>query len=138
MDDEQDILDMLVRVMRGAGYDTDRASNGCEALEKVAAQDYDVIITNIRMPVLDGRAFYGQLCALDARLSQRVIFCTGDIADPTTQQFLAATGAPVVFKPFSLSILLEVVAQQLARQSELVGKAHPNRVQPETAVVPAI
>ena len=114
VDDEQDILDILERVLQSAGYHVTTARNGQEALQEIVIQDYDLIITNIRMPVLDGRAFYRQLCALDSHLSQRVIFCTGDIADPATQRFLKATGAPVLFKPFAMSALLEAVAHNLA------------------------
>ncbi|MBC7231731.1 MAG: response regulator [Chloroflexi bacterium] len=114
VDDEQAILDILARVLTTAGYTVDTAGNGQEALQRVACRDYDLIITNVRMPVLDGRAFYRHLCGFYPHLSQRVIFCTGDTADVATQRFLNSTGAPVIFKPFQLTILLEMVAYKLA------------------------
>ena len=114
VDDEQDILDLLERVLQSAGYRVTTAHSGQQALQAVSLQDYDLIITNIRMPVMDGRAFYRHLYALESHLSQRVIFCTGETADPATQRFLKSTGAPVLFKPFPMSALLEVVAQKLA------------------------
>lgn len=116
VDDEQDILDILERVLQSAGYQVAMAHNGQQALREVALRDYDLIITNMRMPVMDGRAFYRQLCALEPHLSQRVLFCTGDIAEPSTQRFLKSTGAPVLFKPFAMSVLLEVVAQKLGER----------------------
>lgn len=137
VDDEQDILDILVRVLGSAGYDVDMASNGQAALEKTSLQDYDLIITNMRMPVMNGEAFYRQLCSFSPRLSRRVIFCTGDIATSTTQRFLNATGAPVIFKPFQLSTLLKVVSWKLNIDRVPVKAPLPPLVQPETVVAPA-
>ncbi len=137
VDDEQDILDLLERVLQSAGYHVTTAHNGQQALQSAVAatQSYDLIITNIRMPVLDGRAFYRQLCALDSGLGQRVIFCTGDIADPTTQRFLKATGAPVLFKPFHMSALLEVVSAKLAERPLPLHRRHLPAPQADTVPV---
>jgi CheY-like chemotaxis protein len=137
VDDEQDILDILERVLQSAGYHVSTAHNGQQALQDAVAarQDYDLIITNIRMPVMDGRAFYRQLCALEPHLSQRVIFCTGEVADPSTQRFLRATGAPVLFKPFPMSALLEVVAQKLAECMVILQPPPMALHQSDTAIV---
>jgi CheY-like chemotaxis protein len=118
VDDEADILEILARVLESAGYCVDLASNGQMALEQVALKDYDLIITNIRMPVMGGEQFYRLLSTSFPRLSRKVVFCTGDIANPHTQHFLALTEAPVIFKPFQLRTVLEVVAWQLARERE--------------------
>jgi len=115
VDDERDILDILVRALSTAGYSLDVASNGQVALDRIAVRDYDLIITNIRMPVMGGEVFYQSLCSTYPRLSKRVIFCTGDIANLDTQRFLNSTGAPVIFKPFQLGTVLEVVSWKLAK-----------------------
>lgn len=137
VDDEQEILDILVRVLKSAGYDVDTTSNGQEALRRIAHRDYDLIITNIRMPVLDGRAFYRQLCGLYPHLSQRVIFCTGDTADVATQRFLNSTGALVIFKPFQLSTVLEMVSYKLAAVHAPIPVMPSPLPQTETIVAPA-
>jgi len=116
VDDEQDILDILARTLVMAGYDVDMANNGRVALDRLALADYDLIISNIRMPVMGGEEFYGQLSLLHPRLAKKIIFCTGDIANPTTQRFLTGTGAPVIFKPFQLTTVLEVVSWKLAKE----------------------
>jgi CheY-like chemotaxis protein len=87
-------------------------------LEQVALRDYDLIITNMRMPIMGGEEFYRRLTSSFPRMSQKVVFCTGDIANQDTQRFLGSTGAPVIFKPFQLRTVLEVVAWQLARERE--------------------
>jgi len=113
VDDEQDILDILSCVLSMAGYDVDTARNGLEALHKTSLQDYALIITNLRMPVMNGKVLYAELCAHYAHLSQRVVFCTGDTGEPETECFLRACGARVIHKPFALSHVLETVSRLL-------------------------
>ncbi len=84
VDDEEDILDILARVLRSAGYLVDLVSNGQMALEQVARQDYDLIISNIRMPVMGGEEFYRRLTSAFPRMVRKVVFCTGDIANQET------------------------------------------------------
>jgi DNA-binding response OmpR family regulator len=55
VDDEHDILDILERALQRAGYHVTRAHNGQHALHEIALRDYDLIITNVRMP---GLPFY--------------------------------------------------------------------------------
>jgi DNA-binding response OmpR family regulator len=137
VDDERDILDILARVLVSAGYDVDTACNGQVALEKIALQDYDLIITNVRMPVMSGDVFYRQLCVSHPCLSKRVIFCTGDIANLATQRFLNSTGAPVIFKPFQLSTVLEVVSWKLTKARVPAQLPALPLTQPDTLIAPA-
>ena len=137
VDNEQDILDILARVLVGAGYNVDMATDGRAALEQVSRRGYDLIISNMRMPVMSGEAFYRQLCTSHPNLSKRVVFCTGDIANASTHRFLNAAGAPVIFKPFQLRTVLDVVSRNLERvhsHSDLSGLP---LVPPETVPAPA-
>lgn len=113
VDDEQDILDIQVRVLKTAGHLVDTACDGAVALQKLTSQDYDLIITNMRMPILDGRSFYVRVCSSHPHLSRRVIFCTGDIASADTLRFLSSAGVTVLFKPFALCALVDTVSRIL-------------------------
>lgn len=113
MDDEQDILDIQRRVLTAAGYDVDTARDGMMALRKVATQEYHLLVTNLRMPEMGGEALYRLLCSSYPHLRHRVVFCTGDTANQETLRFLTATGAPVLFKPFTIGALLSTVSQAL-------------------------
>ena len=137
VDNEQDILDILARVLRSAGYHADMAKDGQQALAQVSRRDYDLIISNIRMPVMGGEVFYHQLCASYPHLSKRVIFCTGDIANVSTRRFLNATGAPVIFKPFQLRTVLDVVSGQLRRVHSPAELPGLRAVRPGTVIAPA-
>ncbi len=57
VDDEQQILDMAAFVLEDEGYSVVTASDGQEALERVGEQTPDLIVLDMRMPVLDGWDF---------------------------------------------------------------------------------
>ncbi len=71
VDDEENLRHMLQVMLKKQGYLVDQASDGQQALEKAQQGSYDFIICDIRMPVLDGRAFLGA-CG-DAAISTTVI-----------------------------------------------------------------
>lgn len=113
VDDEQVIANALAHVLRSAGYHIDVACNGQEALEKVSHVHYDLIICDVKMPVMDGEAFYLQLRSSHPSLGKRVVFCTAYTDDPSTQRFLKDSGAPVIAKPFRLRAVLDMVSLRL-------------------------
>ncbi len=61
VDDEADIRETLAEILSGARHRVVTARSGREALERMATQHYDVILTDIRMPDLDGRALYQEI-----------------------------------------------------------------------------
>ncbi|MBI1958577.1 MAG: hypothetical protein HYS36_05035, partial [Candidatus Rokubacteria bacterium] len=58
------------------------------------------ILSDIKMPELDGPGLYRELERRHPDLASRVIFLTGDRLAPGTAEFLGRTGAPVLTKPF--------------------------------------
>ena len=61
VDDEAEIRDTLAEILTGARHRVVTVASGREALERMAAEHYDVILTDIRMPDLDGRALYQEI-----------------------------------------------------------------------------
>jgi CheY-like chemotaxis protein len=114
VDDEQLIANALAHMLRTAGYAIDLARNGQEALAKVSSADYDLIICDVKMPVMDGKAFYRELRSSRPGFCQRIVFCTGDMDNPTTRRFLKASGVPFICKPFRLGAVLKMVSLRLA------------------------
>jgi two-component system response regulator GlrR len=56
VDDDQDILKLISIRLRAAGYDTATANNGVEAMSAIALQRPDIVISDLRMPAMDGMA----------------------------------------------------------------------------------
>jgi CheY-like chemotaxis protein len=134
IDDEVSLVRALVRLLQRDGYVVATASNGRQALAALQAQRYDVILCDLRMPELDGRAFYAHLQQWAPALCQRVIFLTGDSSAADHQAFLAQCGRPWLDKPCSIAVLRHAMqqvlgraarAQQLSRKSqELRQRSH--------------
>ena len=87
------------------------AGSGREALERMAAEHYDVILTDIRMPDLDGRALYREIERRWPGQAGRVVFVTGDTLASALREFVAESGRPVIEKPFLPSEVRRIVAE---------------------------
>jgi PAS domain S-box-containing protein len=117
VDDEPGVVQVLTEVLSIDGHRVDTASNGEVALKKLEEQDYDLILSDLRMPGLDGPGLYEALEHRYPALCQRIIFMTGDALTPATQAFLTRVTAPRVNKPFALTELQQAVAQMLKARS---------------------
>jgi PAS domain S-box-containing protein len=123
VDDEPGIAGVLAEVLQLDGHVVETVGNGQAALGKLAAGGYELILSDIRMPELDGPSLYWELERRDPRLLRRMIFLTGDTLSPGTREFLEKTGAPCLAKPFALNEVREIVQQVLQTQdSEMAGE----------------
>jgi signal transduction histidine kinase len=113
VEDEARLASAVVDALRDAGYLVDHASDGEEALERVKAQAFDLVVCDLKMPRVDGKAFYGMLAAAAPGLSKRVIFVTGDVAGTDAEMFLQESGCRWLAKPFRLGDLLRAVREGL-------------------------
>jgi CheY-like chemotaxis protein len=99
IDDEPSFAKGLALVLRRDGYTVDTADNGQRALAQLQTQRYDLVLCDLRMPELDGRAFYEILLRGYPHLRQRLIFLTGDALSADIRAFLAHCGQPCLYKP---------------------------------------
>ena len=106
VDDEPLIVSALGRLLRGVGIEVLRASNGREALEILASHPVHLVVSDVRMPVLDGP---GLLRALGASPpAPPLIFLTG-YGDHSDDQLLALGARAVLSKPVERREFIEAV-----------------------------
>ena len=86
------------------------------ALEMLAGQRYDAVVSDTKMPVMDGEGFFGEVMQRFPGLRHRILFLTGDVLSREKRAFLEATGAPVLTKPCDLDEVRRTVNGLLARQ----------------------
>jgi two-component system NtrC family sensor kinase len=103
VDDELSLAKGLARLLERDGHTVDTVANGRLALAKLAERAYDCILSDVRMPELDGPSLYRLLERQQPHLCQRLIFLTGDTLEPATRAFLEASGAPCLMKPFAIA-----------------------------------
>src|SRR2546430_15810634 len=80
--------------LEGAGHRVEIAADGPVALEMLERRGYDLILTDTKMPVLDGVEFYRALERRFPQLCRRLLFVTGELVDQEVRRLLEGTGAP--------------------------------------------
>ncbi len=109
VDDEEPVITLISEILTMDGYQVTPAFNGAEALAWTQMRDFDLIISDVRMPAVGGPAFYEILQTERPDLLRRVLFVTGDTVSLSTRQFLSGTQRPVLAKPFDPDRLRDMV-----------------------------
>jgi signal transduction histidine kinase/FixJ family two-component response regulator len=101
VEDEPTVAQLLVDILVEEGHKAEATVDSHEGLARLGSgSGYDLVICDLRMPRLDGRAFYESLVKTEHPARSRVLFITGDTITRSTQEFLESTGMPHLAKPF--------------------------------------
>jgi excisionase family DNA binding protein len=111
VDDEDTVRDLIARALLGAGYDVAVATNGPAALERLAESGTDLLITDLRMPGMDGLSLIRE--ARKTAPGLPVIVITGFSTEETAADAVALGVAGYLTKPFRLSRILAATARAL-------------------------
>jgi len=114
VEDELRIRQVCRRVLTSQGYHVDFATNGAMAENRLMGKDYDLLLIDIKTPVVNGKEFYQNIEDRYPKLLNRVIFTTGDVASEDTQDFLKQAGRPFLLKPFTPDELTAIVKEALS------------------------
>ena len=114
IEDEEALGEAVAAALTDAGFRVDRASDGEQALVRVRDRHYDVIICDLKMPKVDGIAFYREVSAKMPHIARRLIFVTGDVAGTDAGRFLEDSGCRWVPKPFRLADVVKFARETLA------------------------
>jgi PAS domain S-box-containing protein len=117
LDDETSISELLGEMLGLLGYQPVKCNSPREALELVQKQSFDLVLSDFRMPGMNGRQFYEAAIQKQPGLAKKVIFLTGDVVTEETQNFLRSTGNPHLAKPFQLSSVQEIITEALEQQA---------------------
>ncbi|HEY5360884.1 MAG TPA: response regulator transcription factor [Streptosporangiaceae bacterium] len=120
MDDEQAIRDMIGRALSDARYEADLTADGAAGLKLAAERDYGLVVLDLVMPDMDGRAFLRQLRAIRAAPPVLVLSCVDDVTTKVTCLELGAQD--YLTKPFSLAEFLARVRVRLRDHAPAHGE----------------
>jgi two-component system NtrC family sensor kinase len=127
VDDEPHILHYMTATLESWGHTVVVAHDGGTALTAVSETEFDVIVTDLRMPGVNGRQFYQRLQQDRPDLARRVVFSTGDTVRDDTLAFLEQQDQPCLLKPFSLVALRQALARIVDQPENLLGTSVPQR-----------
>jgi len=114
VDDEAALASAVSAALQDAGYTVEQASDGEEALQRVETRAFDLVICDLKMPRVDGKAFYAMMTAKKPSMATRVIFVTGDVVGTEAEKFLEESGCRWLAKPFRLADVVRVAREVLA------------------------
>lgn len=114
--DDSSSLRMAIRIaLTGAGYTVTEAGDGREGLTKAQAAKFDLIITDLNMPNMDGLSMIKEIRKLPIQTGTPIVFLTTESADEMKQQAKAAGATGWLVKPFQPEQLIKIARKVLGR-----------------------
>ena len=121
VDDEDFVRSLIVDVLANLGHQVEAASDGAEALRRCEQTRYNLVVSDLRMPKMDGAALYQALRDKYGSAMPRMIFVTGQAHSLDYAGFLVIAGVPVLAKPFTLDGLQKAISQALGTEGPTRG-----------------
>ena len=111
VDDSATMREMVCYTLKQAGFEPLTGANGQEALDKLAGQQMDLIITDLNMPVMDGLTFIKAVRARDEYKFVPILMLTTESQADMKAQGKAAGATGWLVKPFNPEMLLQVIGK---------------------------
>jgi len=118
VDDEVELAQTLADLLEPEGHTIDIAANGAIAMEKLRKTSFDAIVSDLRMPVMDGPALFEALEHELPSYLKRIIYVTGDTLSSHVQDFLSNHPVPVVEKPYRLKDIRRTLDELLKHNAQ--------------------
>ncbi len=117
VDDEPTILQFLSRVLTEEGHQVETADNAEDAMTRLKANEYDLILLDIKLRDVSGTELYKRIRKAARSVARKVVFITGDVMGADTKGFLSRTKALHITKPFDTEQLKRDISRILAQGS---------------------
>lgn len=109
VDDSHSIRELLSSVLRKAGFDVTSADDGKAGLQTAKKSTFDLVITDINMPVMDGIELLGNLRKLPAYTFKPILILTTEFSQEMKQKGKDAGATGWLVKPFDPEKLVDVI-----------------------------
>ncbi len=109
VDDDQTFLDFLKGGLELHGHEVSTSASGSEAIKQIMGHRYDLLVSDYKMPGMDGKALYQLVKSVNPALADRVIFITGAPFERKMIRFFSSTNCTFLTKPLKLESLIEAI-----------------------------
>ncbi|CDN50334.1 MULTISPECIES: response regulator [Neorhizobium] len=114
--DDSASIRLTTRVaLSNAGYQITEAVDGMDGIAKLSASQFDLIVTDLNMPNMDGLTMIRELRKMPAHMGVPVIFLTTESDNDIKQEAKAAGATGWLTKPFDPESLVKIVRKVLGR-----------------------
>lgn len=113
VDDSASMRQMVAFTLKGAGYDVQEACDGSEALGIAKQQKFDLVLSDVNMPVMDGITFVTELRKLNEYKFVPVLMLTTESAGEKKMEGKKAGATGWIIKPFNPDQLLNTIKKVL-------------------------
>ena len=118
VDDEPDVLATLADTLTIQGHEVYAVVSGQEALVALNNQEFDALLSDIRMPGMDGPALFSRVQKEFPAMVQKTAFITGNDMSKTTKEFLASCQRPFLRKPCSSEEILSLLEEMSIKKND--------------------
>jgi two-component system cell cycle response regulator CpdR len=113
VDDEESIRGFVAEALKMDDLDVESAFDGLDAMRRLEEQWYDLVVSDLRMPRLDGVGLYREVERRWPGSGRRLLFISGSTVLPDYEPFLREVHPVVIEKPFGLEELRRTVRRML-------------------------
>ncbi len=114
--DDSSSLRMAIRIaLTGAGYNVTEAADGEEGLSEAKAIKFDMVLTDLNMPNMDGLTMIREIRKLPIQAGTPIVFLTTESDDAMKQQAKSAGATGWIVKPFVPEQLVKIARKVLGR-----------------------
>ncbi len=118
VDDEVEVGQIMADILELDGHNVEMVSSAHAALQKIEGRDFDVILSDVRMPGMDGPAFFAALQETKPEIIPGLGFMTGDTLSKRVSDFLSSAGRPYLEKPITPNDIRELIARLMRAKAE--------------------
>ncbi len=130
VDDEPVLRSLMCDVLCDEGFVVEGAGCATEALARLRERPYDLVISDVRMPEMDGLEMLEHLDAWQLQDRCAFLFVTGDMIDPRLRERIEALGAALLYKPFEIEAFVAAVGGALSAAGKPERPASPRSTSP--------
>ena len=112
-EDEPMVLELFARLLTNEGAEVTQTRDGQEAWERLAHESFDLVVTDLLMPNVDGQQLYEKVAEERPELLRRFVFATGDLMRQDTLSFLEGLPNRILTKPLEIETVRRVLCQAL-------------------------
>ena len=114
VDAEACIADLLAEMLRLLGFTPTTCNSPITALELLAKEEFDVVLSDFRMPHLNGDEFFRRVVSQYPSLRSRFVFLTGDTMTEGTHDW---QGSRYICKPFNIATVQQTITEIVSQEA---------------------